>query len=78
MHPIFRDNDISSKGSDVMLRDSNLRPQLSKWTNEPSLCELLSDPIAQALMAADGVKCHHLEALFANVKCATAARNRGR
>ena len=52
-----------------MLRETILRPQPSEWTSEPSLSELLSDPIAQALMAADGVECHHLDALFANARC---------
>jgi hypothetical protein len=61
-----------------MLRETNMRLQPTRWTSEPSLSELLSDPIAQALMVADGVECHHLEALFANVKCAAAARNGGR
>jgi hypothetical protein len=55
-------------GSDVMLRETDLRPQPSKWTSEPSLFELLSDPIAQALMVADGVKCGDLDTLFANVQ----------
>src|ERR1700731_2058729 len=54
-------------GRDVMLRDTNRRPRPTRWTSEPSLSELLSDPIAQALMLADGVKCHHLTALFAKV-----------
>ena len=52
-----------------MLRATNLRPQPSKWTSEPSLSELLSDPIAQALMVADGVKRRDLDALFANARC---------
>jgi hypothetical protein len=44
------------------------QPQSTEWTSEPSLFELLSDPIAQALMVADGVKCGDLDALFANVQ----------
>jgi hypothetical protein len=52
-----------------MLQEINQRPQPIGWTSEPSLSELLSDPIAQALMAADGVKRHHLDALFANTRC---------
>ena len=51
-----------------MLQETNLRPQATEWTGEPSLYELLSDPIAQALMVADGVKCHDLDALFANAE----------
>jgi hypothetical protein len=51
-----------------MLRDTNRRPRPTRWTSEPSLSELLSDPIAQALMLADGVKCHHLDALFAHAR----------
>jgi hypothetical protein len=43
-------------------------PQSPGWTGEPSLSELLSDPIAQALMVADGVKCRDLDALLANVR----------
>ena len=52
-----------------MLAETNQRLQFSDWTSEPSLSELLSDPIAQALMVADGVKRPDLDALFANARC---------
>jgi hypothetical protein len=53
----------------MMLAEIAQHPQSCDWTSEPSLSELLSDPIAQALMVADGVKCRDLDALFANVQC---------
>ncbi|HEV2188611.1 MAG TPA: hypothetical protein VGR70_15480 [Stellaceae bacterium] len=52
-----------------MWAEAMQHPRTTEWTSEPSLSELLSDPIAQALMAADGVKCRDLDTLFANVQC---------
>jgi len=40
-----------------------------EWTKEPTLSELLSDPIAQALMAADRVERRDLDVLFGAVRC---------
>jgi hypothetical protein len=51
-----------------MSRESNLRPEPTQCTSEPSLSELLSDPIVQSLMVADGVKRQHFDALFANAR----------
>jgi hypothetical protein len=50
------------------------QPLSTGWTSEPSLFELLSDPIAQALMVADGVKCRDLDALLANLQCCQARK----
>jgi len=66
---LFLGTAVFGLGSDAMLAETNQRLQSSDWTSEPSLSELLGDPIAQALMVADGVKCRDLHALFANVQC---------
>lgn len=67
--PHLREERYLQWGSGVMSRETNLQHQPTEWTSEPSLSELLSDPIAQALMVADGVKCHDLAALFASAQC---------
>ena len=38
-----------------------------EWTREPTLSELLGDPIARALMVADGVERHDLDVLVAHL-----------
>ena len=38
-----------------------------EWTREPTLSELLEDPIARALMVADGVEQHDLDVLVAHL-----------
>ena len=39
-------------------------PPVSPWRGEPSLEEILSDPIVGALMKADGVEAHEIQAML--------------
>jgi hypothetical protein len=54
------------------------RPMRSKFAGnqEPDLAELLTDPMLQRLLAADGVKSDHLIDLVADVKVRLARRER--
>lgn len=52
-----------------MLHRLNLRSSERQWTKEPLLSELLTDPIAKALMVADHIVPRDISVLIANVKC---------
>ena len=43
------------------------RTRRVEWTREPTLSELIEDPIAQALMVADGVEQYDLDVLVAHL-----------
>jgi hypothetical protein len=51
------------------------RPAASRFGGEPELCELLRDPIARALMAADKVESGDVYALLRKTRGNAASRD---
>jgi hypothetical protein len=54
------------------------RPAASRFSGEPELCELLRDPIARALMAADKVESGDVYALLRKTRGSGAFRDSAR
>lgn len=48
---------------------------MGRYCGEPALDEVLSDPIVQALMAADGIDVAQTCDILLKARCATAARS---
>ena len=50
----------------------------TRWNAEPTLAEILSDPIVRALMDADGVEPHEIRAVLSRISDAPSAPDSAR